>query len=329
MKWNRLFFIYKQRAMEGKFYKEESLIGYLLGQLSEEEQTRVEEKYFEDEDWFEQLEVVEGELIDSYVRQKLSEADRRAFETCFLHSPERRHRVAFAQALQQFVEKKSESKAPQENRYGGQSFWAFLGLKPLAWLPATVAMLLLGCLWLVFDNGRLRNRLQEAQSSNGEVEKREQELEEKLRQQRQEAEQLAQELERQRNNPSTQQLSDGGLQTALAQIISFTLNASAVRSTGGIQRLEMPAAIRTVRLTMNFAGYRKGEIEATLKRVGGQDILQRARLKAPAKGASAQVTWALPAKSLDEADYIITLNGTDENGAMMDLERYAFRVIKK
>jgi hypothetical protein len=330
MKWNRLFFITKQRAMEGKFYNEESLVRYLLGQLGEEEQSRVEEKYFADKEWFEQLEVVESDLIDSYVCQRLSGKDLQAFENCFLQSPERRQRVAFAQALQQFVEKQPQSKANQKIANGGQSFWSFAGLRRLTWLPASVAfLLLLGCFWLAFDNARLRNRLQQAQTGADQFETNEQELEEKLRQQRQEAEQLAQELKNQRDNRLTQDPSESGLQTAIAQIIPFTLNANAVRSSGGIQKLEMPADTRFVRLTMIFAYEQKKEIEANLKRVGGQEILQRARLKTRANGAKAQVIWALPAKSLDEADYIITINGTDESGAVIDVERYAFRIIKK
>jgi hypothetical protein len=330
MKWNRLFFIYNQRAMEGKFYNEESLFRYLLGQLGEEELVRVEEKYFADTDWFEQLEVVESDLIDSYVCQRLSPKDRQAFETCFLNSPERRQRVVFAQALQQFVEKKSTSQANPAIAHGAQSFWSFLGLRPLTWLPATVALLLLlGCLWLAFDNARLRNRLQQAQTNSEEIEKKDKELEEKLRQQRQEAEQLAQELNNQRDQNSTQELSVTSSPTLLTQIISFTLNANAVRASGGIQKLEMPADTKLVRLTMIFAYDQKKEIEANLKRVGGQEILQRARLKPQTKGAKAQVIWALPAKSLDEADYILNISGTDDNGAAVDLQRYAFRVIKK
>jgi hypothetical protein len=80
---------------------------------------------------------------------------------------------------------------------------------------------------------------------------------------------------------------------------------------------------------MIFAYDEKQEIEANLKRVGGQEVVQRARLKTQANGAKAQVVWALPAKALDEADYIINIKGADERGEAVDVERYAFRIIKK
>jgi hypothetical protein len=330
MKWNWLLFIYKQRAMQDSFYNEESLIRYLLGQLSEEEQMRIEEKYFDDQNWFTQLEVVEGDLIDSYVRHQLSEKDRQAFESFFLQLPERRQRLAFAQTLQVFVARKKESQTVKETVSFYQAFLHFIGSGKLSFVPVAVSLLLLfGCLWLVFDNVRLRNHLQQVQNGASEIEKREQDLQEKLRQERQQIEQLAKDLENERNRQVIQDPSNPELPSPVAQIVSLILTSDTVRSSGGIKKLEISPATQTIRFIMSFASDENKEVFATMKRVSGQDILQRAPLKTQTKGSKSQVIWLLPAKSLDEADYMITLNGKDENGAIVDIERYAFRVVKK
>ena len=47
---------------------DETLIHYLLGELSEQDQEQIEEKYFPDKGAFERLCALEDELIDRYVR---------------------------------------------------------------------------------------------------------------------------------------------------------------------------------------------------------------------------------------------------------------------
>ncbi len=316
--------------MEDTLYKEESLVRYLLGQLSEEEQTRIEEKYFDDKEWFEQLQIVESELIDSYVCDQLSEKDRVAFESCFLQLAERRERIEFAQAWKGFIEKKSGDKAIDEQSSFAKSFLSFIRFKPLRLIPVAVALLfMLGSAWLVFENVSLRNRLEQAQTSASELTSREQELKEKLRQEHEYAEQLAKDLETERLKHTTPDSSHTEPRNLLAQIIPFTLNSDSVRSTGGIQRLEISPNVKTVRLTMTFASDDNKNVTATMKKVVGTGILNQAELKAQTRGSKKQVVWSLPAKSLDEGDYILTLNATGESGAVVEIDRYAFRVVKK
>ena len=71
---------------------------YLLGELSEAELDRVEERLFAaaDRDSEEQLSPAEDELIDSYVRGELSASEREHFESWFLTSPRRRERLELA-----------------------------------------------------------------------------------------------------------------------------------------------------------------------------------------------------------------------------------------
>ena len=78
---------------------EQLLADYLIGNLTEAEESRVEDRAFSDSDTLAALEDAEADLIDAYVRGSLSDAERRAFERRFLASPSRRKKVEFARAL--------------------------------------------------------------------------------------------------------------------------------------------------------------------------------------------------------------------------------------
>jgi len=66
---------------------------YLLGELSEEEQSEFEESYFADDELFAFLLVVEADLVERYMNGELGEKERENFERYFLRSDERRKRV--------------------------------------------------------------------------------------------------------------------------------------------------------------------------------------------------------------------------------------------
>ena len=79
----------------------EALQRYVLGDLSDAERAELEEKYFADDELFDQLVEVENDLVDAYVDGTLTPADRKKFEERFMTTSERRDRVAFARALRQ------------------------------------------------------------------------------------------------------------------------------------------------------------------------------------------------------------------------------------
>jgi anti-sigma factor RsiW len=75
------------------------LVRYLLGEMSQDEQSRVEESYFADDQLFEELIAVESELIIGYAQGRFSSERRKQLESHFLCSPARRHRVEIISAL--------------------------------------------------------------------------------------------------------------------------------------------------------------------------------------------------------------------------------------
>src|SRR5215471_12869718 len=83
-------------AMKKKNDHDALVTRYLLGDLAEEEQVRIEEQFFADEEAYQQLLAVENELKYEYAQGGLTPAQRSAFERRFLRSEEDRQKVAIA-----------------------------------------------------------------------------------------------------------------------------------------------------------------------------------------------------------------------------------------
>ena len=75
------------------------LTRYLLGELSNDEETAVEQRFFADADFLEELQATEREVIDCYVQGELKGERKERFEARFLTSPQRRRLVQFAYTL--------------------------------------------------------------------------------------------------------------------------------------------------------------------------------------------------------------------------------------
>lgn len=76
---------------------------YLLGQLSGEQQQWVEERLISDRDFFEQVTIIEDELIDDYIGGSLPKVERERFLHHFLSTPQQRQRLRSAMILRQHV----------------------------------------------------------------------------------------------------------------------------------------------------------------------------------------------------------------------------------
>src|SRR5437763_15441052 len=104
---------------------EERLISYLLGELSEQEQIRLESEYLGDKEKFELLQVARDDLMDAYVAGKLSADKRKQFETHLLDSPGQRQQVDFAEVLTEYMAKRegadAQAAAPAQKK--DSSIW--------------------------------------------------------------------------------------------------------------------------------------------------------------------------------------------------------------
>jgi len=90
----------------------EKIREYLLGKASSEDSAFVEERFLGDEEFYQQLLVVEDELIDQYLAGLLPDEEKEPFETYFLAAPERREKLRFTRNLKKYVKRAEVDSKP-------------------------------------------------------------------------------------------------------------------------------------------------------------------------------------------------------------------------
>src|SRR4029077_2358510 len=102
---------------------EQTMRRYLLGELSEGEQSALEAKYFADPEVFNQMLETESELVDGYVRGHLTRETRAQFEQSYGAHPARSERGAVAAAMATVIDQVEESMPGSEPSPRPASWW--------------------------------------------------------------------------------------------------------------------------------------------------------------------------------------------------------------
>jgi hypothetical protein len=119
--------------------QQEQLAAYLLGELPEEDQLRLEREYFIDDAAYEQLVALEDELAYDYLEGRLSPQRRLRFETTIGATGRGRKNLEFARSLLDVL-KTSRKVTAMPARYWAAGIAAALALAVLpAWLAFRVA----------------------------------------------------------------------------------------------------------------------------------------------------------------------------------------------
>lgn len=117
---------------------------FLLGQLSPDEQGRIEELAFDDPQSFEVLQAAEDDLIDEFVYDDLSSEERERFKEYYLAQPGRREDVRIARALREYFDRKHVPSFWEPVRR-----WFHIGATPLLPLVAKAAVIIAAVIALV------------------------------------------------------------------------------------------------------------------------------------------------------------------------------------
>jgi CHAT domain-containing protein/tetratricopeptide (TPR) repeat protein len=119
---------------------------YLLGRLeSEPRSEQVEARMMSEPEYYDELLVVEDEVIDQYLSGELSAAEREGFERNFLSTPERVRKLKFARALRDYVSTAAPAnERDKEGRGRVSSFFRALFASPVRAAVVT-AVVLVGC----------------------------------------------------------------------------------------------------------------------------------------------------------------------------------------
>jgi hypothetical protein len=332
---------------------DELRIRYLLGELSAEEQAKLEDEYFTQDNSFEQLLAIEDELIDAYVRGKLPERERTLFETHFLSTPKRRERVAFARELLRAIASKGaplleQASASARPAIGSEKIpWWRSSFSPLfGWRPAVgfsfaaalLLLLVIGGVWFI----QKRNAQRARQEQEILAEQRRQHEQEKAAQDQANANQYPVNLNAttpappdiasQQPTPEKPREQSPKVVTTPPQQAPTTffavLSPNLVRGSGAANRLVIPPGTDRVQLQLNLkASDDYSSYRASIKTVEGRLI--KSLSARPTSSGTRAVTVVVPARDLPPGDYILSLKGSSATHEIKDLNEYYFRVTQR
>jgi hypothetical protein len=302
------------------------MIDYLLGTIPDEDQVNLAERFSTDEELFDQLKVVEADLVDQYVNGQLGPEEARRLEAYLHHLPGGRHKIGVAQALMKI---RAEKQSAPATELQPNAWWRAMFLPagrtqlPLAYsLVAVLIVLVIGVVWLVNQNRRLH---QQNERLFSQVEQHKTEIE-KLKQktapgQEQPGEQSHQDVgSKDVEAPPNQAPADPASEVAI-----LSLNPSR-RTSSKPDTLVLDPSTKSVLLIAptegpeTYTGYRV-RIRAT--EAEGKIILEKETSRPPGKNIVVRVA----ASQLPPATYRLILEL--KTAASVDVYEYVFTIVKR
>ena len=325
------------------------LARYLLGDLSEKEQVEIEERAFVDPQYLGNLQAVESDLIDEYVRGGLSKNERRLFEDRFFASAERRRKIEFARAFATVAPEFRVSEAagrhgtagilPLSWRTGLGAVLRGLGPVPRYAIAAAAMLILVAASWLVAESFRMRGQLAQLRSEQQSRARDQEALQRQFADEQARGKDLSAQLEREREQRQNSEKLVGELQRQLEEssahnhqsaIVSLALLPGIARSGGTRPKLVIPQSARLVRVEVGVEpedDYKTFRVE--LLGPGGQPVWTGTNLSATRMRGGRGVALNLPARSLIAGQYELALKGVTPEGKTEDIGYHYFEVLRK
>jgi hypothetical protein len=303
--------------------EERLLFQYLLGNLSEEEQVRVEDRAFADADYLSALEAAEEDLIDAYVRDELAPPQVAEFERLFLTSPQRRNKIDFARALATVTAESTRAASPgiipQESAWRALA-GLFRAFSPAAqWAGAVAALVCgLGVAWLVVHTVVMQSRVEILEAQNREQRIREESLQRQIDGEQTRAAGLAAELDKRQSL------------LPAPPIASLILLPGLARGANRVERLVIAPESQMARIEIQLEprdDYPRFRAELHLR--SGAEVLVRGNLPKRESSAGSSVSFEVPASALPAGDYELTLQGVRTGQTPESIGYYYFSVRKR
>ena len=262
---------------------------YLLGNLQQASATRLEQRILDDKAFYEEVQIVEGELIDQHLAGKLSANEHEDFVSYFLLAPERQYKLRFSSALKRYIDLNQTANSLAESAASGKDrdSSGHLSLKSLFRWPstrtrfATFSLVVGLCLtvvavsWVVFK-GR---------SSQISVPERNQ------------------------------------------SIVTVALIAGSTRADGSTKRVVIPPATDFVRLELELTRSDYQSYSAELLTIENVSLRVSKGLKAEATAVGQNtIVWNIPAEILKHGDYQVRISGVNGSSSIELIDTYRFRV---
>lgn len=339
---------------------------YLLDELTPDARERLEERLMTEDELFAQLLTLEDEqedeLIDQYVHDQLSEAERERFERVFLSTPERREKLELVRDLKAHAAStashaRGKQKDKKKKGPGFISFLAFFQFQSaLAGLSLVAALLLtiVVSAWLFSRVRGLESEMsqlraeqratpfptpapdQSLQEQLNQLKARNGELEAGLRQSDEERSKLNRELAALMSQEKEVKARAERVSQAQPQVPVLSLVLPLVRSRapepGQDKILDLTAGAARVQLLLDLDVIDPGDYKryrAVIKRRDGAVVWQDKSPAVVKSGNQGQIAVSPPARLLSADEYLVELSGIPANGSRTTIGIYTFRVKKR
>lgn len=262
---------------------------FLLGGLDDEQRVRIEDQFLTDSQTRERILAAEQDLIEDYLEDSLTTADRERFISLYARTSEQRRKLRITKSIKDWAI--TEAALPQMTP-AGVSSWDrlrdWLRLKP-AMVPIAVAILIALVIAAVWLNRRVDQR--------NSVSAIEQEL-------------------AQLNSPSS-------LREVRPQVV---LDLSPVTPRSNEQPKEIPLRddVETVELVLPWAKESYAKYQAQLSRVSGEDGSYKIPNLQPRDAGA--IRLRLSTRILRRGHYKVELSGIAADGSVGSSEEYTFVV---
>jgi hypothetical protein len=329
---------------------------YLLGALTPEERQQVEVRLLIDDEFHEQVSIIEDELIDEYLYGELSESDRQKLGGMLRSGPMQQRKLELAEDLGSYAAVAQAARVEPATVYPGtdNSWWRalrdFLSFRnPITGFSLALALLLsvLGGVWALLKVRRLEERLTQQEGARPPTTQgREQELQRQLDRQNARGDELAAELQRaqeqraklddeiaalksQERLPSNVTNRKPAPAASLAGSVFLPLIRS--RSPGREPTLNIRPGAAQAKLILDLdviapADYKS--FKAEVYEVDGALIGSSDRLSRQKRGGGNRLVWSLPADRFSTGEYRVVLTGLKESGQQEPIGIYYFRAQK-
>jgi hypothetical protein len=319
---------------------QQTITRYLLGELPAEERERIEDQYFNSDEFFQDMVIAEDELIESYLYGELSGHTLERFKEHYLTSPPKRNKVEIARVLLNYSDNLPQPKSSLStltSKLRGSRIGSLFQRSVMLprWLVFS-AMLFIGL--AIIQVIRLQWQMSRISTDRASLEQRQQELENESASQSARIDQLTAELEQARSQQqsSQQQATDIAQQgpsgpdtNSSSGIATGILIARLVRGTDNTQVLRVPPMATVLRLQINVEPGSYNSYRVTITD-GDREVARQDNLKWRMTGKGYFITMGVPLTKLSPGrNYLLTVSGADGAGGIEDVGLSYFSIVRK